>query len=254
MVLLEILLVLSGLFAGSLIAAGAESYAAGERGNLLVPRCRACGRARQWFERLPVLSWLIVRGRCRQCGAAVGLHHPGAALGGAAVAILSLYFAPDGTLFFTLLLGWLLLALALIDFRMFILPDALNLAVFALGAAMVAVTRPEAWIDHAAGAVIGYGALVSIEILYRRLRGRDGLGRGDAKLFGALGMWLGWSGLAPAMLIAALAGILATLAGALFRREAVGAGSMLAFGPWIALGGWAVWLSGYPAVLYLSGG
>jgi prepilin signal peptidase PulO-like enzyme (type II secretory pathway) len=253
--LLDIFLVLTGLLAGSLIAAGADAYASGGRKeSLLKPRCASCGQALRWYRRLPVIGWVVSRGRCHKCGRPSGAHEPIAALGGAGIVAASLAFAPAGTLFFTILLGWLLLALALIDLRMFILPDRLNLAVFALGAVMVALTRPEVWVDHAAGAVVGYGALFSIEVLYRRLRGRDGLGRGDAKLFGALGVWLGWAGLAPAMLIASLSGILATLISALVRREPVGSGSVLAFGPWIALGGWVVWLSGYVATVYTPAG
>ena len=103
------------------------------------------------------------------------------------------------------------------------------------------------------GAVAGYTLLVVVELVYRQARGRDGLGRGDAKLLGALGLWTGWAGLAPIMLIASVTGLAAVLALSAVRRRPLQAGAPLAFGPFIALGGWIVWLGGrylLPAGLY----
>lgn len=157
-----------------------------------------------------------------------------------AAAVSGWLYAPAGTLWLTLCLGALLVALALIDLRTYRLPDPLTLSVFLLGAIMVTLTRPEAWMHHLIGASIGYLVLVAIELAFKHLRGRDGLGRGDAKLLGALGMWTGWMGLAPTLLVASMLGLLAALA---FGRRIDGA-TMIAFGPWIALGGWVVWLFG----------
>lgn len=145
---------------------------------------------------------------------------------------------------FSVLLGGLLLALANIDLRTLLLPDALNAAVFGLGVVMVALLRPEEWVHHAAGAVAGYGVLWGVEVLYRRVRGREGLGRGDAKLLAAIGIWTGWSGLAPVLLVASVCGILAVLVESAVRREAIAGQTATAFGPWIALGGYVVWLGG----------
>lgn len=166
------------------------------------------------------------------------------ALAGLALSAAALQFAPGGAvgLGLTLILGWLLLTLALIDLRTFRLPDALNAAVLALGAVMVALLKPEAWPWHVAGAVVGYGLLVTVELVYRRLRGIDGLGRGDAKLLGALGAWVGLAGIPPVLLVASLSAILATLSLSLVRRQSVSGQTAIAFGPWIALGGYAVWL------------
>lgn len=151
--------------------------------------------------------------------------------------------ADPAWLWLTFIFGWLLLTLAAIDLLTFLLPDALNLAVFLAGCFMVAWLRQDAWAWHVAGALAGYGLLWIVETGYRRLRGVDGLGRGDAKLLGAIGMWVSVENLPPVLLVASLCGILAVLAQAAMRREKVSGQSMTAFGPWIALGGYAVWVA-----------
>jgi leader peptidase (prepilin peptidase)/N-methyltransferase len=155
----------------------------------------------------------------------------------------AIWLAPPGTRGLSLGLGALLVALAVIDLATYRLPDLLNVAVLLLGAAMVALTRPALWPHHLLGAGIGYVSLVAIEIAYRHFKGRDGLGRGDAKLMGAIGMWVAWPGLAPVLLIASLSGLVAALVMSRARRQAVSYETRIAFGPWIALGGWVVWLA-----------
>ncbi|MFN3912332.1 prepilin peptidase [Hyphomonas sp.] len=239
---LEIFLVLAGLLIGSGIDAAADRFAREESWIRGRSRCRACDRRLVWFELIPVFSWLAARGRCRTCKAPIGGSAPLTELAGSAIAIAGVLCAPPDTLVLTVLLGWLLLALAAIDLRTYLLPDALNAGVLALGILMDAATHPGDWPLHAAGAVIGYGLLWLVEVMYRRLRGRDGLGRGDAKLLGALGMWVGVTGLAPVLLIASLAGIAAALSMSIRQSSALSATTAIAFGPWIALGGFAVWL------------
>lgn len=178
-------------------------------------------------------------------------HAAWTAAAGTLVALAALLYAPGGLggLWFTVLLGWALLALAVIDLRTYLLPDRLNLGVFLLGAAMVALYRQETWPWHLAGAITGYGLLWLVETAYRRLRGIDGLGRGDAKLLGAIGMWVGLEGIPPVLLIASLSGILAVVAHAALKRKSVSGRSMIAFGPWIALAGYIIWL--WPPAIWL---
>jgi leader peptidase (prepilin peptidase) / N-methyltransferase len=247
----EHFLVLAGLLMGSGIDAAADRFAREESWIAGRSRCRTCDRPLAWFELVPVISWIAMRGRCRSCRAAIGWSAPLTELAGGAIALAGVIWAPPGTLVFTVLLGWLLLALAAIDLRTYLLPDSLNAAVLGLGAVMVAMTRKAEWPVHLAGAVIGFGLLWLVEILYRRLRGRDGLGRGDAKLLGALGLWVGAPGIAPVLLIASLAGIAAALAGSLRQSTPLSATSAIAFGPWIALGGFVVWMF-QPAAMWLS--
>lgn len=250
----ELFLVLAGLLIGSAIDAAADRFAREESWISGRSRCRACARPLAWSELIPVVSWVFLRGRCRTCAAPIGWSAPLTELAGAGIAGAAILWAPPGLLVFTVMLGWLLLALAAVDFRTFLLPDALNLAVLLVGAAMVAVTRPGEWAWHLAGAAAGYGILWIVEVAYRRLRGRDGLGRGDAKLLGAIGVWVGITGIPPVLLIASLSGIAAALAVSLRDSKTLDSQSAIAFGPWIALGGFAVWLlqsaenSGYTGI------
>lgn len=255
MSLFELFLVLAGLLVGSAIDAAADRFAREEAWATGRSRCRRCERRLAWFELVPLVSWLALRGRCRTCKGAIGWSAPLTEIAGALVAGAAVLWAPQGSLVFTALFGWLLLTLAAIDLRTYLLPDALNAAVLILGAAMVATTRPDDWPLHAAGAAIGFGLLWLVETGYRRLRGRDGLGRGDAKLLGAIGAWVGATGIAPVLLVASLSGIAAALALSARDSKALSGQTAIAFGPWIALGGYAIWLaqtgiSRFPEGLY----
>jgi prepilin signal peptidase PulO-like enzyme (type II secretory pathway) len=115
--------------------------------------------------------------------------------------------------------------------------------------------RPVVPVAGAAGAVTGFGLLWLVETGYRRMRGRDGLGRGDAKLLGALGAWVGAAGIAPVLLVASLSGIAAALVLSAHNSKALSGQTAIAFGPWIALGGYVIWLmqahiSSFPIGLY----
>lgn len=235
-------LILAGLLVGSAIDAAADRFAREEAWALPRSRCRACDRRLAWFDLIPIVSWSASRGRCRTCKGAIGWSAPATELAGALVAGAAIAFAPEGTWLLTTLFGWLLLALAAIDFRTYLLPDGLNATVLGLGVLMVLLYRPDDWILHAAGAVFGFGLLWSVEVLYRHLRGRDGLGRGDAKLLGAIGIWVGAAGIPPVLLIASLSGIAAVLVLAARKTVELSGQSAIAFGPWIALGGYTVWL------------
>ncbi|MDP3460445.1 MAG: A24 family peptidase, partial [Hyphomonas sp.] len=180
--------------------------------------------------------------RCRTCHAPISWSAPVTELAGAITAASAVAWATPELLVFTVLFGWTLLALAAIDFRTYLLPDALNAAVLLFGIAMLAWTQPPGWPLHLAGAGIGFGLLWGVELAYRRLRGRDGLGRGDAKLLGAVGLWVGMAGIAPVLLIASLSGIAAALIISLRESKSLSGQSAIAFGPWIAFGGYIVWL------------
>ncbi len=167
-----------------------------------------------------------------------------AALAACLVAASAFFLSPPGLLAFSLGLGGLLLALSLIDIRTLTLPDPLTAATVLLGILMVWLTRPDAWRPHLIGGLAGYGILVAVELGYRRVRGRDGLGRGDAKLLGALGVWTGWTGLAPIMLLASASALIGVLGLSLLGLRKLDADTPIPFGPFIALGGWIVWLGG----------
>lgn len=242
---IELFAILSGFIVGSGIDAASRRYETGTPWLTRRSRCEHCERPLRWFELVPVVSWLALRGRCRTCNADIGWSAPLTECAGALVALAAVVFTPRDVpygIIFSLGFGWLLLALAAIDRRSFLLPDVLNAALLSLGALMVAVAKPGDWLMHVAGAVFGYGLLWVVEISYRRLRGIDGLGRGDAKLLGAIGAWVGIMGIPPVLLMASLSAIMATLLASLARKQSVSGKTLIAFGPWIALGGFIVWL------------
>jgi leader peptidase (prepilin peptidase)/N-methyltransferase len=146
-------------------------------------------------------------------------------------------------LYASCLLGWVLLALAICDWRSFLLPDALTLPLLLAGLGVTAWLTPAAVFDHAAAAALGYALFRGIALGYRRLRGREGMGAGDAKLLAAGGAWLGLMPLPIVMLAAALSGLLFAAALALGGTRVRGE-TALPFGPALALGIWLVWLYG----------
>ena len=139
--------------------------------------------------------------------------------------------------------GWILLAIALADIRWLWLPDGLTLPLCAGGIATVAVVEPSILVHHLIGAAAGFAVLTAAAWTYRRLRNREGLGRGDPKLLGAIGAWVGWQGLGSVLLYAALSGLLLVLVqratGHVVRRT-----TPLPFGSYLCLGAWLVWLYG----------
>jgi prepilin signal peptidase PulO-like enzyme (type II secretory pathway) len=173
---------------------------------------------------------------------------------GTLAALFAVWLAPPELSVFTAAFGWLLLALSNIDLRTQLLPDILNAVLLVLGASMVFLVRQDAWLMHVAGAGLGFAMLWAVETGYRRMRGRDGLGRGDAKLLGAIGVWVGATALPQVLLIASLSGLIAALIQSWLRRAPVSASTRIAFGPWIALGGFAIWCLHFAAPVIAGDG
>lgn len=206
--------------------------------------CETCGTTLTAFELIPLASYLAQRGRCRHCGARIAPFHVAIELGAIAVAIW-VWCAetnPD-RVWIDCALGWILLALACVDWRSMLLPDVLTLPLVVAGLVVTLLSQPDAVALHAAAAVVGYIGLLGVAWLYRLVRGRDGMGRGDAKLFGAAGAWLGPAALPPLLLLAAVLGIV--LAGVLaVSGRRMSATTALPFGSCIATALWVLWLHG----------
>jgi leader peptidase (prepilin peptidase)/N-methyltransferase len=204
--------------------------------------CEACGTAIAARDLVPLGSYVALRGRCRACAAPIAGFHPAVELAALGIACIAALAAPDdpARLWIGCGLGWALLALAWIDWEHLRLPDAITLPLVPAGLAATLWLAPEALAAHAAGAALGYGAFRGFAWAYRRLRGREGLGRGDAKLLAVAGAWLGWEALPTVVLIAALVGL--GVAGAVaLRRGGLDRGARLPFGPCLALAVWLCW-------------
>lgn len=240
--------VVAGPFVGSFLGVLIVRWPAG--GSVLRPRsaCPQCGRRLDVRDLVPLLTWLAARGRCRHCGAPVGRLYPAIEAAAAAVAAWAAAVLPAGPLLWAGCgLGWTLLALAVIDFRQMLLPDRLTLPLIAAGVAVQLALASASAIDHVIGAAAGFGALWAIARLYRRFRGRDGLGLGDAKLAAAGGAWVSWAGLPSVVFLAAMIGLAVAAARAGLGRP-MAADQQLPFGPPLCLAIWTVWLHG-PLVL-----
>ena len=206
-------------------------------------RCDGCRRALTPVELIPLLSYVLRRGRCRYCGARIDPLHPVLEAGALAVAVWAALVTPGWVIVVSCLLGWTLLTLAAIDWRTGLLPDALTLPLALTGLAVAWLVDRDALLGHAFGAVAGFAGFWALSEIYRRLRGRDGLGLGDAKLLAASGAWLGWEALPSVILFAAIVGLALVLVQG-FRGKPVEAASRIAFGPTLAAATWIVWLYG----------
>lgn len=205
-------------------------------------QCEACKATLHIRDLVPLVSWLVARGRCRYCGQKLGLFYPGIEIIALVIALISLLCDDFPRVWLDCLLGWWLLALAWIDLRNWLLPDSLTLPLLVLGLIVAVWLDPDALFDRALGAALGYLVLRAVALAYRAIRRREGLGGGDAKLLGAAGAWVGASALPQVVLAASLAALAA--AAVLHRRGSpLTAQSALPFGPFIGIAMWIVWLS-----------
>jgi leader peptidase (prepilin peptidase)/N-methyltransferase len=203
-------------------------------------------------ELIPLVSAAILKMRCRWCRARIPVAHTVVEFGCLAIAAWAALTAPDAlSVWLDCVLGWTLLALGWIDWEHMLLPDVLTLPLILAGLGATLLVDAAATTEHAAAAVVGYGAFRVIEIAYRRLRGREGLGQGDAKLLAAAGAWLGLMPLPTVVFLAALCG-LGIAAGLRIAGQVVHRGSAIPFGPSLCAAIWVTWL-GFDPILSLSG-
>lgn len=206
-------------------------------------RCPCCATVLRVRDLVPLVSWAAAGGRCRYCGRSIGWFYPGIELAAVAVAAVAVLMSRGQAAWLDCLLGWWLLALGWIDLRRWLLPDALTLPLIIAGLVAGAVFDPERLADRSLGAALGYLSLVAVAAVYRALRGREGLGRGDAKLLAAAGAWVGAAALPQVILLAALSALAA--AGCLRLAGArIDARTALPFGPFLAIAIWGLWLAG----------
>lgn len=228
-----------GAIAGSFLATVAIRMQRGASALDGRSRCDGCARVLRVRDLVPVLSHLALRGRCRACGMAIDRRHLAIELGCVGIGITAGAVAgPLGIAGATF--GWLLLTLAAVDAADLWLPDPLVAALAITGAASAWWFPPEP-LDRLIGAAVGFGALWMVGAGYLRLRGREGLGGGDPKLLGAIGLWLGWRLLAPVLLIAALVG-LGVVAARHASGRAVAGTDELPFGAYLAVAAYPAWL------------
>lgn len=219
--------------------------------NLMVPRsrCPACGHVLQWYENIPVLSYLFLRGRCSACKARISARYP-------------LVELATGALFFFCVLRWgvspaglawcgfsaALVALAMIDWDTTLLPDDITLPLLWAGLLASALQ----WIAvplyaSVLGAAAGYVSLWLVYWGFKLATGKEGMGYGDFKLFAALGAWFGWQALVPIILMSSVIGAIIGIA--MKVVSSLREGGYIPFGPFLAGAGLTAMIFGPGAIL-----
>jgi leader peptidase (prepilin peptidase)/N-methyltransferase len=213
--------------------------------------CPACGAPIRWFDNVPVLSFLLLRGRCRACGAPISFRYPLVELAsGCLAAAVVARFGLTSQGVEAMLLVMLLLPLGFIDLEHHLLPDVLTLPGIVLGLAGSLVGGLAAPLDAVIGAVVGAAVPYAVIVVYRRLRGVEGMGLGDVKLLAMIGAFLGWRGVLLTLGLAATAGALLGLA-----LIGLGKGrrdTELPFGTFLAGAAAVVLFAGQPLFLVLG--
>jgi leader peptidase (prepilin peptidase) / N-methyltransferase len=230
-------------FVGSFIGVVVQRVPEGRPVAWARSRCEHCGAVLRVRDLVPLYSWLAARGRCRYCGHSLGGFYPGIELAAFAIAFAGVVFDGGMEAWLDCVFGWWLLALGWIDIRRWLLPDVLTLPLVIAGLAVAAAFDPEQLTGRALGAAIGYLGLRAVALAYRAVRGREGLGHGDAKLLAASGAWVGAMALPQVVLGAAVSALIAA-AGLRFAGVKLSARSALPFGPFLALVTWLIWLFG----------
>ncbi|MDO8414034.1 MAG: A24 family peptidase, partial [Gallionellaceae bacterium] len=208
------------------------------RYNLFVPRsaCPHCNRPIGALENIPVISYLLLRGKCKGCGAAISLRYPVVELlSGLLSGYVAWHFGFGLAAVAAILLVWGLLALTFIDADTQLLPDDITLPLLWLG---LLLNLSATFTDlHSAviGAVAGYLALWSVYWAFKLITGKEGMGRGDFKLLAALGAWMGWQMLPLIILLSSLVGAVVGITLIVVARH--GRNIPIPFGPYLAGGG-----------------
>jgi leader peptidase (prepilin peptidase)/N-methyltransferase len=223
-----------------------------ERFTLSHPRsaCPACKRPIRIRDNIPVLSWLVLRGRCAACGVSISARYPIVELTtGVLSAWVAWHFGFGAATLCALPVTWSLVALTGIDIDHQLLPDGITLPLMWAGLVASVVIGPAAGSPlppspgaAVLGAACGYSSLWLIFHLFKLVTGKEGMGYGDFKLYAALGAWLGWKLLPLIILVSAATGAVLGIAMIVFRGRDRAA--PMPFGPYLAAAGWLVMMYG----------
>jgi leader peptidase (prepilin peptidase) / N-methyltransferase len=213
--------------------------------------CPHCARELSWYENVPVLSWLALRGRCRTCGGPISVRYPLVeALAGAVFALAFWFYGPGALLFSRLVFFCALIVLFAIDLEHQLLPNVITLPGIVIGFVFSFFTEP-GWMSSLIGILVGGGVLWGMAEAYYRVRHEEGLGMGDVKMLAMVGAFLGWQLTLLTLMLASFSG---TFIGLLFI--VTGRGGMkyaLPFGTFLALGAAAAATAGPSIIVWYMG-
>jgi leader peptidase (prepilin peptidase)/N-methyltransferase len=213
--------------------------------------CTSCNRPLTWYENLPLVSWLLLRGRCRTCRAAISPIYPAVeALTGAVFVAAYFIYGWTPLLAVRLLFACAMIVLFAIDLRHHILPNAITLPGIVVGF-VLSFALPPGWLASLIGLLAGGGILFAIAESYYRLRGVEGLGMGDVKMLAMIGAFLGWKLMLVTLVLASFAGSLVGLGLIVSGRG--GMKLALPFGTFLAVGALVAAVAGDPFLAWYLG-
>ncbi len=206
-------------------------------------RCPGCGELIRWHDNIPVVSWLVLRGRCRSCGATISVQYPLVELGTALIwAGTFFHLGPTGealrgSVFLTILFG-----IALTDARFYIIPDEFSLGGLALGLLLSPLPAGVTWVQAFAGAAVGFATLWIVAVLGKAAFKKDAMGGGDIKMMAMVGAFLGVSGVFITLFLGALLGSV------IFGPISWKTGKLVPFGIFLSVGGAVAYVWGAPLI------
>ena len=205
--------------------------------------CPKCRTEIRWYQNIPVISWLVLHGKCGSCQNPISIRYPLIELltALASLVIVSV-FGPTLQMLFGLLLTWILIALTFIDFDTQLLPDRYTLTLAALGLGINSYAIYTSPTSAIWGYIIGFLCLWIVYYLFKIVTGKEGMGYGDFKLLAALGAWMGPLMLPLIVLLSSLVGAIIGIVLLKIRKE----NQPFAFGPYIAIAGWIAFIWGEP--------
>ena len=196
-------------------------------------RCTSCQRALAWYEKVPVLSWAVLGGRCRTCKARVSVVYPVVELTtGILFAAANYWYGPTPLAIVRMLFGCALVVLFVIDLQHRILPNVITVPGTIIGLAL-SLFLPPGWVSSFIGVAVGGGMLFGIAETYYRIRGVQGLGMGDVKMLAMIGAFLGWQLALVTLVLASCGGALVGVALIVTKRG--GMQAALPFGTFLAV-------------------
>jgi len=205
------------------------------------PHCPQCGQAIAWYDNIPVLSYLSLRGRCRHCRAGIPARYLLVEIATAGLFVMIVHLYPPGVLMASrLVFGCALIVLFVVDLDHRILPNVITVPGIAVGFVFASLSEP-GWRSSLIGIVAGGGIPFAIAWLYERIRGHPGLGMGDVKMLAMIGAFLGWEQM---LLTLVLGSFLGSIIGVVFIMAGKGARYALPFGTFLAVGALAAIIVG----------
>lgn len=210
-------------------------------------RCPGCGASIAWYDNVPILSWVLLRGRCRQCRERISVQYPAVELATAAIWVgMALLHGPtwlalQGSIFFSVLLG-----ISITDARHYLIPDALSLGGLGAGLALALLPGPPSLLTSLIGAALGFGVLLAVGLLGEWVFKKPAMGGGDIKMMAMVGAFLGPAGAMLTIFLGALAGTI------VFAPLSVKTKKEVPFGVFLGLGAAIAFLFGDALVEWYS--